>query len=229
MRDGGGPARDARQFPVSRNPGPESAPQRPRRPYVAHEFSRVRPHMREQCRGIFKPPPPNVRVPSPARVSSIVPDLPPRHVADQLLRHYHASIHTTLPLIHWPSFTKQYESVYRQGNLRDSPRIWSALLFVVFACGALNRQPPEGDDYLKSCKSLVDPWDDDLTLDHVRTAMLICIFLMEMNLKSASWIWLGSAIRTAQDVGLYFECGSWPQPEQEMRRRVWWCVYALDR
>lgn len=71
-------------------------------------------------------------------------------------------------------------------------------------------------------------WSEDLTLDHARAALLSSIFLVEMNLKSAGWIWIGLAVRISFDIGLHCEAGTWPAVETEMRRRVWWCVYACD-
>ncbi|CAK7230449.1 hypothetical protein SCUCBS95973_007577 [Sporothrix curviconia] len=44
----------------------------------------------------------------------------------------------------------------------------------------------------------------------------------------AAWTWLGSAVRLAQGVGLHIESGS-SDPSAEMRRRLWWALYILDR
>lgn len=52
---------------------------------------------------------------------------------------------------------------------------------------------------------------------------------MEINCKSASWTWLGSTVRIAQDIGLHRESGPWGVVENEVRRRVWWGIYVWDR
>ena len=76
---------------------------------------------------------------------------------------------------------------------------------------------------------MIDPWDEDLSLDHARCALLVSILLVELNFKSAGWIWLGNAVRIAQDIGLHHESQAWSSAEDEMRRRVWWSIYACDR
>ncbi|OQE69606.1 hypothetical protein PENNAL_c0132G09518 [Penicillium nalgiovense] len=62
-----------------------------------------------------------------------------------------------------------------------------------------------------------------------RAALLASIFLYEVNSKSASWVWIGSAVRVAQEIGLHIDSGPWPAVEGEMRKRVWWGLYAWDR
>jgi len=76
---------------------------------------------------------------------------------------------------------------------------------------------------------LTDLFNDEFTIDHARAALLTSIFLMEINCKSASWTWLGSTVRIAQDIGLHRESGPWGVVENEVRRRVWWGIYVWDR
>jgi len=179
-------------------------------------------------RGIFKPPNLHQRASSPVSFSSSLPGLPPKDVADVLLHQFHFTLHPMLPILHWHSFQDRYEAVYRDGSLHNVPRIWSALLFAVFACGTLHRSWSDGQKYLEISRSLIDLWTEDLTLDHARTALLSSIFLIEMNLKSAGWTWIGFAVRVSFDIGLHCEAGTWPPIEEEMRRRVWWSIYTCD-
>ncbi|KAK2762932.1 hypothetical protein FQN53_007423 [Emmonsiellopsis sp. PD_33] len=76
---------------------------------------------------------------------------------------------------------------------------------------------------------LIDRWQDEFAVDQVRAAMLISIYMYEMNLKSASWVWLGSAVRIAQDLGLHVNSGSWAPMDAEIRKRVWWALYSWER
>ena len=180
--------------------------------------------------GLFKPPYPyNVQASIKRLPDSGLPGLPPRHLADQILGQYFVSFHQTLPILHWPSFINQFEAVYRDGSLRLVPCIWGALFFAVLACGTIQRVRQDGHYYLEISQKLVDPWDEDLYLDHARCALLRSIVLVENNYKSAGWVCLGSAVHIAQDIGLYCEAGKWPSAEEEMRRRVWWSIYTCDR
>jgi len=144
-------------------------------------------------------------------------------------------LHQTTPVLHWPSFTHEYETLYRNGTLQAVTPAWGSLLFSVFACGVLytaeapDVQFDQGKVYLEASRMLINLWTDEFTLDHARAALLTSISLTEMNMKSAAWVWLGSALRIAQDIGLHHESGTWSVIEGEMRRRVWWAIYVWDR
>lgn len=208
----------------------ETSQRKKSKPLVKQDLSRVRTSLRKVGMGVFKAPyPHNQNAFGQGPSIPGLPGLPPRNVADELLAQYHASFHVTLPIIHWPSFVQQYEAVYREGSLHTVQRIWGALLFGVLGCGSLTRGSQDRQYYLDAAKSLVDAWDEDISIDHVRCALLISIVLVETNLKSAGWVWLGIAVRMGQDIGLHYESPTWPSVEDEMRRRVWWSIYACDR
>ncbi|KAI9795284.1 MAG: hypothetical protein M1833_007256 [Piccolia ochrophora] len=223
------------QQPTVRLPEVGSHPRRRQRPPVTKDLTRVRANLRNYGRGIFKPPPPYRQAGSPPLFSPPLPDLPVKATADHILGQYRSSVHVVIPILHWPTFHQTYESVYHHGTLRNVPPIWSSLLFAVLACGVLNidnrsiDQAREGKAYIETSLRLTDLWNDEFTVDHARSALLTSIFLAEMNLRSAAWTWLGSSIRISQDIGLHCETGPWPVTEGEMRRRVWWGIYAWDR
>ena len=199
-----------------------------RRVTGAADLSVIGSNMERHGRGIFKPPYPRERASSPFSPSSNLPALPPKEITEVLMRQYQATLHPTLPVIHWPSFQSKYDAVYKANSLKDVPRMWVALLFAVFACGTLHRSWHDGKKYLEISRSLIDTWTEDLTLDHARIALLQCIFLVEMNHKSAGWIWIGFAVRISFDIGLHCETGRWSPVEEENRRRVWWSIYTCD-
>ncbi|EME48094.1 hypothetical protein DOTSEDRAFT_69887 [Dothistroma septosporum NZE10] len=87
----------------------------------------------------------------------------------------------------------------------------------------------EGAQYLSKATASINTWSDELTVDHVRVSLLCSIYFMEENLRSPGWVWLGAAVRIAQDIGLHTDNGPYPPLETEMRRRVWWSVYNWDR
>ena len=192
------------------------------------DLDKIGSNMERHGHGIFKTPYPRDLTSSSVGAHAGLPPLLPKDMSDSLIRQYHIAFHPTLPIIHWPSFQEQYDSVYRENSLRLVPQIWVALLYAVYACGSLQDSWQEGKQYLDISKSLMDLWTEDLTLDHVRTTLLNGVFLVEMNLKSAGWIWIGFAVRISFDIGLHCEAGRWSAIEEEMRRRVWWSTYTCD-
>jgi ribosomal protein L37AE/L43A len=212
-----------------------SHPKKRQRPPLPPEISRVRTNLRNYGRGIFKPPAPYRQIGSQAHFNPPRPPLPPKHVADHILHSYYATVHTVIPILHWPTFEREYEDVYNVGSLDQIPPVWSSLLFAVLAVGILHSsepsatRPQKGKEYIETSLMLIDLWNDEFVVDHARGAILTSIFLFEMNLKSAAWTWLASSVRISQDMGLHLETGPWPTIEGEMRRRVWWGIYAWDR
>jgi ribosomal protein L37AE/L43A len=196
----------------------------------------TRANIRNYTRGIFKPPPPYRVFGAQPNYPHVTSTPPPKHVADRLLSHYHSSVHVYAPHLHWPTFIQEYENVYRLGSFQQSTHIWVSVFYGVLACGTLmdpqpnsSTQEADGTAYLELCLRNINTWSDELTLDTVRAALLTSIYFLEINLRSAGWMWLGAAVRTAQDIGLHTDRGPYPYVEAEMRRRVWWSIYNWDR
>ncbi|GLB06336.1 hypothetical protein AtubIFM57258_001639 [Aspergillus tubingensis] len=207
-------------------------PRRPQAP-VMQDLAEARANLRKYGKGILRVPPP-YRQPGPkSLITADPPRLPPKELANRLLGQYYACIHSVLPVIHWPTFVAQFEEVYQAGTLLGVPREWAAVLFGVFACGRLHtleaNREQEGKEFVTVSCGVIDVWQDNFTLDQARAALLVSIFLYEVNSQSASWVWIGSAIRVAQEIGLHLESGPWPPLEGEMRKRLWWGMYTWDR
>ena len=199
------------------------------------DFDAVRDNLRNFGKAIFKPPPPYRDLgPQPLYPHAQAP--PPKHIADRLLSHYHNSVHIYSPHIHWPSFLREYEDLYRHGTFQRSRHIWVALFYAVLGMGSLMDPAPagapdagEGAAYIEMAIKSINTLSDDMPMDQVRTALLISMFFTENNQQSPSWVWMGAAVRVAQEVGLNTDCGPYPTAEGEMRRRVWYGLYVWDR
>ncbi|KAL8963237.1 MAG: hypothetical protein Q9193_000465 [Seirophora villosa] len=213
----------------------EPRPRKRQKISAPRDFSAVRSDLCTYGRGIFKPPPSYLQQKVHAAPHALLikgkdaPDLPPKHLADKLLYLYRMSFHAAFPLLDWNSFNQEYETVYRQGSLRGVSQVWSALLFSVFACGTLPQSLQDGQGYSDISSKLLDLSTDDLTVDHVRTAILTSVFLVESNRKSAGWTWLGIAVRIGQDIGLDVQNAKGSFLDQVINRPIWWTVYVCDR
>jgi hypothetical protein len=161
-----------------------------------------------------------------------VVDLPQKHLADRLLAQYFNCVHSVLPVLHCPNLISEYEKVYRSGSLLGVSFEWAAVLFGVFVCGARHTMEPsseeEGKNYVRTSCGIINVWHDNFSLDRARANLLASILLYEVNSKSASWVWIDSAVSVAQEIGLHIDSGPWPAVGGEMRKRVWWGLYAWD-
>lgn len=194
----------------------------------SHDFSAVRRNMEIYGRGVLKKP--TART-FPQRTRSVIPipELPPREHTNQLLYHYGTVFQNALPLLDWPSFSRQCEEIYQQGSLRNAAPEWAALFFAVLACASLRGDHEQGKRYIETVKIVTDLWADDLTIDHARSVYLTSVFFIETNSISAAWTTLGYAIRIAQNLGLHKQTASRSSIEEEPRRGLWWCLHLTDR
>lgn len=197
-------------------------------------FDGVRKNIRSYCRGIFKPPQ-AYRLPSKGVLctdDSFAP--PPRHIADHLLAQFRAVLHPFCPVFHWATFQKECDDLYRAGTFQGVRSIWRAVFCAVLACGTLvldDRSGSEADGkaFIENAVRSVNSMSDEVTIDHARATLLISMYFMEQNLKSAGWIWLSAAVRTAQESALHCERGHGTLMEVEMQKRVWWSICNYDR
>ncbi|KXX77965.1 Transcriptional activator protein acu-15 [Madurella mycetomatis] len=210
------------------------APKRKTRPAGIHDLARARSNLRSFSRGIWKPPGPYR--PSPASdMRDFQQMLPPRQTAEVLLQSFYMSTHSMTPILHWNTFTRQIDSLYRPGSPGRATQAFMSVFFAVLAVGRLftiecDQNPAySAIQLLETARTLIDPWSDEYELDDARALVLITIALNELNLKSAARIWLSNAVSLAHDLGLYTEPGPGPFIEAEMRRRTWWTIYILDR
>jgi hypothetical protein len=219
--------------PLLKLPEIDYRPSRRSNTPITQDLSEVRSNLRRYGRGILKVPTLYRQEGAKSLLTGDAPQLPSKNTADRLLAQYFACIHSVLPVLHWPSFTKEYEKVYESGSLVGVSREWAAILFAIFGCGVVHTLGPkreeEGKEYVRISSGIIDIWQDNFNLDRARAALLVSIFLYEINSKSASWVWIGSAVRVAQEIGLHIDSGPWPPLEGEMRKRLWWGLYTWDR
>lgn len=228
-------ATDSTAQAMSEVPALGRSPRRMLKARTPQDLAHARTQLSDFGRGLLKPPVTGPKTMSPQLPSppTDLPPLPPRASADHYLHFYFECIHRQFPVLHWQSFQHQYVQIYESAGSSAPPSEWIRVIFVVLACGALStRDPsrlPEAQDYLTKAVSTMNFWEDEVSINQAIVAFLASVFLAELNRKSASWIWLGSAIRVAQDLGLHVQGGQWSSIEGEMRKRVWYSFYIWDR
>ncbi|KAI0384742.1 fungal-specific transcription factor domain-containing protein [Hypomontagnella monticulosa] len=229
----------AEQLPQQLLPDLNSDPRRRKRAASSlQDPARARAAFRNFSRGVLKPP-----VPYRQSQATVVafdhprPSLPSRATVDKLLHQYYGGVHIMMPILHWPTLQHQVEELYQNTtNIQRVPISWHSMFLTILALGSLFSTDPCPDRTLQACKfldesrSLTDPWNNDFDLDNVRVSFLTSLALNELNMRSAAWTWLGFAMRSAQDLELHLEVvGVRSRVEADMRRRVWWAIYILDR
>jgi Fungal specific transcription factor domain len=210
-----------------------SPPPRREKPAILQDFSQVRANLRDYGRGLLQVPTPYREAVPQGNQPLEIPDLPSRHTADRLLASYHENFHLQFPILHWPTFKSECDQLYRKNSLAALGNAWGAVFLCVLACGTLQSSDPSqslgGKAFLTTAIAMANLWQDEFSIHEARMAFLAGVIFTELNLKSAGWLWLGSAIRISQDIGLHVESEPWSPIEGEMRRRLWYCIYTWDR
>ncbi|KAF2010850.1 hypothetical protein BU24DRAFT_466614 [Aaosphaeria arxii CBS 175.79] len=201
-------------------------------------FDLVRRNVRTYSEGIFDHVSQSRSSTSLSQNSLIHPEVPPRAEFAHLSRSYLDSIHELFPILHWPTFQHEVDQVYTARSFEGMPRDWISLFFAVMACGQLQSafaQPgspkPSGDErkYFELATNAHLRPAQDISINHVKVAFLLGLFSIESNKKSEGATWLASAIRMAHTLGLHIERNFHSAMELELRRRLWWSLYTLDR
>ncbi|RMZ75415.1 hypothetical protein DV738_g5505, partial [Chaetothyriales sp. CBS 135597] len=210
------------------------SPRRMLKARTPQDLANARAQISDFGRGLLKPPVLGSHPQAPG--ASQGPEqcsLPARTNAEIYLKFYFECIHRQYPVLHWPSFYQNYVDVAENRSSNAVPPESMALLLVVLAGGALSTRDPgkvqEAHDLLTRAVSMVSFWQDETSTEQACVAFLASVFLAEVNRKSASWVWLGLAIRIAQDRGLHVQGGQWSHVEGEMRKRIWYSFYVWDR
>lgn len=199
------------------------------------DLTNARVQLNDVGRGLLKPPVTGVQPRANTTHTNVseLQGLPSRPSAERLLHYYHECIQRQFPVLYWPQFQRNFAIAMETGSVQSLPTDWIATLWAVLACGALATHDParlgESQEYLTRAISTINFWEDDVSTNQAIVAFLASVALVEMNRKSASWIWLGSAIRIVQDLGLHVQGGLWSPIEGEMRKRIWYSFYIWDR
>jgi hypothetical protein len=204
-------------------------------PPVMSNFDHVRRNIRAHSQGIFDPPNSEQGSPKPQPATE-ARDLPSLAEYTRISRSYLETVHEAYPVLHWPTFESEVDHLYTSGSLQGASREWVGLFFAVLACGSLNlpsTDTPSGprDDakFYDIASQSLNPWPHEPTIVHARLLLLLSIYASESGLKSVGSMWLASAIRVAQELGINVENDALPFTESELRRRLWWSIYVRER
>ncbi|KAG0259367.1 hypothetical protein BG011_002675 [Mortierella polycephala] len=169
-----------------------------------------------------------------SQLESAMP-MPPRDLAEHLIECFFNYVHPNMPVLHKPTFMRQY----RNPDPLKKPS--GVLLHAMFAIASRFSNHPEiigrdpenfGDEYFERAKRLVD-LEYELPRQSSIQALLLMVIYRFTSAKSGGrvWVMLGMAIRMAQDLGMHRNSARWHLPplETEIRKRLWWACYIMDR
>ncbi|KLO15664.1 hypothetical protein SCHPADRAFT_849198 [Schizopora paradoxa] len=168
-------------------------------------------------------------------------NFPPRELADKLVAAYFSRLHSLLPVVDKLKFLREYN--YLMDHMDDVAMVrenapYVALVFSVFACASRIVEDPglsgaddSGMEFYERALILHYISHASIQIAHVQCFIILSSFLCSVNCLPQAWLLVGQAVRMAQDLGLHRitrQLNASPIDKQ-VRKKVFWCVYTLDR
>lgn len=143
---------------------------------------------------------------------------------------YFETYHISYPIIHKPTFMAQINEIIPRPETD-----WESLYYIVAAIGsfmsAISQEESDDLDLFDIAKSKlsIDVLETgNITL--VQTLTLMSNYLQKRDKPNSGYNYLGVAVRMALGLRMHrqIEDSNESTLDQEMRRRVWWCLYIFD-
>jgi hypothetical protein len=163
-------------------------------------------------------------------------NIPTDEVANRLQESFFSHRWSSLPFLHRPTFLKDhYQVVLQSGTQADGASLF--LAYMVFAIGAIDLRRKNGNlsvtplDYFNTATSLyLSGLVERGNLETIQGLLLLSTFAINEPQILNAWMVSGLAMRLAIELGLHRNVGSeFTLFRSEMRKRVFWAAYVLDR
>ncbi|KAF4871698.1 Transcriptional activator protein acu-15 [Colletotrichum siamense] len=159
---------------------------------------------------------------------------PPQYIADLLISLYFDKLHYTFPVLFKPHFMRRYQKLLKAGRDCSSPkhRRFLMVFFAVCACSSSllpsnSESELPGIEYYQKALLMFYASTGEASLERVQCLALLSMCSAGWNTLSQSWNLAGQAI-----LSLAPELAESRHAEflrLQVSRRIWWCVYTLDR
>ncbi|KAK7420350.1 hypothetical protein QQX98_002773 [Neonectria punicea] len=166
--------------------------------------------------------------------------LPPRRQADHLMDLYWFYVDPLYPFLDRQRWTCAYNAIFAGTAIDFDERTFVATLNIVLALSTqlhesqtLEQREQSSNAYFRRAQDLLpmSPWDSG-SLELVQCLLVTSQYLQSTHHPHQTWMLVGSAIRTAQSLGLHLPETSADRPdvgERELLRRIWYGCVLMDR
>jgi hypothetical protein len=142
------------------------------------------------------------------------------------------------PFVHETSFRSEYEQTWIKQSPRDIG--WMAIVNMVFAYGCEFCPCLEGVATVERAmqfvdrakKIILDQVFKESSLQLTQALLLLCHYLQGSLELNEAWTFFGLTVRSAMSIGLHVnpeENQTTPPIQREIRKRIWWGCFVLDR
>lgn len=164
-------------------------------------------------------------------------ELPARQTAQSIIQYYMTNIYALFPLFSETVLMTALDEMYQPERHVSSANKW--LVYVVLAIGSMAQSRSNQDDFYKNGVDFVSHAlqfaDRALQPGYITQIQSLALFTQYAMLDPAhfdSWHLIGFTCRAVVDLGFHQDPPSQAQADRaalDMRRKTFYCVYALDR
>lgn len=163
--------------------------------------------------------------------------LPGKQTAHSIVHYYMANIYPLFPLFMETALLTALDDMYQQDRHVSSTNKW--LVYMILAIGSMAQSRSNQDESYKNGVEYVSHAlqfaDRALQLGSVSQIQSLALFTQYAMLDPAhfdSWHLIGFTCRAVVDLGFHQDPSTQGQVDRvalDMRRKTFYCVYALDR
>lgn len=181
-----------------------------------------------------------------AEIAALLGDAPPLHLAKEVMMMYFKVWHPLFPFLHGPTFLQAMERLYATADSAPSSTesspdhrstCWTVILQCIFNLGSLLH--PDADLPQTSCIQspakmtlLLGVFATKHDIASLQALLAVQVYLVAtMSLRLASTFG-GCILRSMMHAGLHrcpFRYTQLSSHDRQLRKRIFWCAYALDR
>ncbi|KAF2182361.1 Zn(II)2Cys6 cluster transcripitional activator [Zopfia rhizophila CBS 207.26] len=169
--------------------------------------------------------------------TGLVQALPPRYAANPHIQHYLTNIFVLLPVFDEATLYASVDALYHPDDAASPFDHWNVRMVLAISC--LSQSEQRGDALYSEAVGHVSAaleYAEDVLHPGFISSIQALILLIEYSMMDPhhfdSWTLIGAASRAMVDLGIHQDPSrstSISRTKLDMRRRVHWCVYALDR
>lgn len=161
--------------------------------------------------------------------------LPQKHAITHLVEHYLENIHALYPFLSETNVFAAIDAVYQ--GYGSAMQHWTTRMVLAVALASLSQR--RGDTFYQDAKrhaagafefleSVVHPG----SIPGIQAMLLLVLYSLFDPHHFESWYLIGLASRAMVDIGMHQEPPRYVElknPSLELRKRVYTCIYSLDR
>jgi len=162
---------------------------------------------------------------------------PNDEMGGRILDAYLARVHLRYPFLDRSEILRSHTNRFAQNNSNPKEQYETFKLYMMYAIGAtmlkLTEQydytPPE--NFFMTALQYISAARESHSVHNIEAMTLLVLYNLRSPSNSGIWYMIGLAIRTCVDLGLHREAyyGNITPYEGQLRRRLFWTVYFLER